>query len=209
MSFLSAFFYDSLLAKSEEACLTEWRSELVKHVHGNVLEIGAGTGANILFYPKNGIELTLSEPDKHMRTQLETKVKNEGLDHVTISSHTIEENHTPDATFDCVVSTLVCCSVPNLESAFSAIKRILKPDGYFIFLEHVAAEKGTRRRRWQNRLSPIWRKIAGNCHLNRETEMALSHAGFTIKEIKRESLRKTMPLVRPSIRGIAIKEVIS
>ena len=55
MSFLSAFFYDSLLAKSEEACLTEWRSELVKHVHGNVLEIGAGTGANILFYPKNGI----------------------------------------------------------------------------------------------------------------------------------------------------------
>ena len=149
------------------------------------------------------------ELDKHMRTQLEAKVKDQGLDHMTISSHTIEENHTPDATFDCVVSTLVCCSVPNLESAFSEIKRILKPDGYFIFLEHVAAEKGTRRRRWQNRLSPLWRKIAGNCHLNRDTEMALSHAGFTIKEIKRESLRKIMPLVRPSIRGIAIKKVIS
>ena len=205
MSFLSAFFYDSLLAKSEEACLTEWRSELVKHVHGNVLEIGAGTGANILFYPKNGIELTLSEPDKHMRTQLEEKVKNEGLDHVTISSHTIEENHRPDATFDCVVSTLVCCSVPNLASAFSEIKRILKPDGYFIFLEHVGAEKGTRRRRWQNRLTPLWCKISGNCHLNRETEIAFKNAGFTFKEIKRESMRKATPLVRPTIRGIAIK----
>ena len=205
MSFLSAFFYDSLLAKSEEACLTEWRSELVKHVHGNVLEIGAGTGANILFYPKNGIELTLSEPDKHMRTQLEEKVKDEGLDHVTISSHTIEENHRPDATFDCVVSTLVCCSVPNLASAFSEIKRILKPDGYFIFLEHVGAEKGTRRRRWQNRLTPLWCKISGNCHLNRETEIALKNAGFTFKEIKRESMRKATPLVRPTIRGIAIK----
>jgi len=205
MSFLSAFFYDSLLAKSEEACLTEWRSELVKHVHGNVLEIGAGTGANILFYPKNGIELTLSEPDKHMRTQLEEKVKNEGLDHVTISSHTIEENHKPDATFDCVVSTLVCCSVPNLASAFSEIKRILKPDGYFIFLEHVGAEKGTRRRRWQNRLTPLWCKISGNCHLNRETEIAFNNAGFTFKEIKRESMRKATPLVRPTIRGIAIK----
>lgn len=205
MSFLSAFFYDSLLAKSEEACLTEWRSELVKHVHGNVLEIGAGTGANILFYPKNGIELTLSEPDKHMRTQLEEKVKNEGLDHVTISSHTIEENHRPDATFDCVVSTLVCCSVPNLASAFSEIKRILKPDGYFIFLEHVGAEKGTRRRRWQNRLTPLWCKISGNCHLNRETEIAFNNAGFTFKEIKRESMRKATPLVRPTIRGIAIK----
>ena len=183
----------------------EWRSELVKHVHGNVLEIGAGTGANILFYPKNGIELTLSEPDKHMRTQLEEKVKNEGLDHVTISSHTIEENHRPDATFDCVVSTLVCCSVPNLASAFSEIKRILKPDGYFIFLEHVGAEKGTRRRRWQNRLTPLWCKISGNCHLNRETEIALKNAGFTFKEIKRESMRKATPLVRPTIRGIAIK----
>jgi len=205
MSFLSAFFYDSLLAKSEEACLMEWRSELVKHAHGNVLEIGAGTGANILFYPKNGIELTLSEPDKHMRTQLEEKVKNEGLDHVTISSHTIEENHRPDATFDCVVSTLVCCSVPNLASAFSEIKRILKPDGYFIFLEHVGAEKGTRRRRWQNRLTPLWCKISGNCHLNRETEIAFNNAGFTFKEIKRESMRKATPLVRPTIRGIAIK----
>jgi ubiquinone/menaquinone biosynthesis C-methylase UbiE len=205
MSFLSAFFYDSLLAKSEEACLMEWRSELVKHAHGNVLEIGAGTGANILFYPKNGIELTLSEPDKHMRTQLEEKVKNEGLDHVTISSHTIEKNHRPDATFDCVVSTLVCCSVPNLASAFSEIKRILKPDGYFIFLEHVGAEKGTRRRRWQNRLTPLWCKISGNCHLNRETEIAFNNAGFTFKEIKRESMRKATPLVRPTIRGIAIK----
>ena len=205
MSFLRAFFYDSLLAKSEEACLMEWRSELVKHVHGNVLEIGAGTGANILFYPKNGIELTLSEPDKHMRTQLEEKVKDEGLDHVTISSHTIEENHRPDATFDCVVSTLVCCSVPNLASAFSEIKRILKPDGYFIFLEHVGAEKGTRRRRWQNRLTPLWCKISGNCHLNRETEIAFNNAGFTFKEIKRESMRKATPLVRPTIRGIAIK----
>jgi len=205
MSFLRAFFYDSLLAKSEEACLMEWRSELVKHVHGNVLEIGAGTGANILFYPKNGIELTLSEPDKHMRTQLEEKVKDEGLDHVTISSHTIEENHKPDATFDCVVSTLVCCSVPNLASAFSEIKRILKPDGYFIFLEHVGAEKGTRRRRWQNRLTPLWCKISGNCHLNRETEIAFNNAGFTFKEIKRESMRKATPLVRPTIRGIAIK----
>jgi ubiquinone/menaquinone biosynthesis C-methylase UbiE len=205
MSLLKAYFYDSLLAKSEEACLMEWRSELVKHVHGNVLEIGAGTGANILFYPKNGIELTLSEPDKHMRTQLEEKVKNEGLDHVTISSHTIEENHRPDATFDCVVSTLVCCSVPNLASAFSEIKRILKPDGYFIFLEHVGAEKGTRRRRWQNRLTPLWCKISGNCHLNRETEIAFKNAGFTFKEIKRESMRKATPLVRPTIRGIAIK----
>jgi len=205
MSFLSAFFYDSLLAKSEKACLMEWRSELVKHVHGNVLEIGAGTGANILFYPKNGIELTLSEPDKHMRTQLEEKVKNEVLDHVTISSHTIEENHRPDATFDCVVSTLVCCSVPNLASAFSEIKRILKPDGYFIFLEHVGAKKGTRRRRWQNRLTPLWCKISGNCHLNRETEIAFKNAGFTFKEIKRERMLKATPLVRPTIRGIAIK----
>ncbi|MEA1882760.1 MAG: class I SAM-dependent methyltransferase [Candidatus Marinimicrobia bacterium] len=205
MTFLSAFFYDSFMAKTEKACLTEWRGDLLKQVHGDVLEIGAGTGANIRFYPKDGIRLTLSEPDKNMRKQLAAKVKNDELDHIAISHDPIENIDAENSSIDCVVSTLVCCSVPNLETAFSEINRILKPNGYFIFLEHVGAEKGSRRRRWQNRITPFWRKVAGNCHLNRETELAIINAGFTFKEIKRESMRKTLPIIRPTVRGIAIK----
>ncbi|MBC8345964.1 MAG: class I SAM-dependent methyltransferase [Candidatus Marinimicrobia bacterium] len=205
MSFLSAYFYDSFLAKTEKACLKEWRKDILKHVHGNVLEIGAGTGANILVYPNNGIQLTLSEPDKHMRKQLEDKVVRNGLNHILITSNSIEDNNAKSETYDCVVSTLVSCSVPTLESTFTEIKRILKPNGYFLFIEHVGAEKGTRRRLWQNRFTPIWRNISGNCHLNRDIEDAIVNAGFTLKEIKRESMRKATPLVRPTIRGIAVK----
>jgi hypothetical protein len=69
----------------------------------------------------------------------------------------------------------------------------------------LGAEKGTRRRTRQNGLTPVWRKIAGNCHLNRNTELSISQAGFILKEIKRESIRKALPFIRPTIRRIAIK----
>ncbi|MBT3501130.1 MAG: class I SAM-dependent methyltransferase [Candidatus Marinimicrobia bacterium] len=205
MSFFTALFYDSFMAKTEKACLTEWRGNLLKQVYGNVLEIGAGTGANIQFYPKNGTRLTLSEPDKNMRNQLVEKIKNDGLDYIEVTHDSIENIDAENSSFDFVVSSLVCCSVPNLELALEEVRRILKPNGSFIFLEHVGAEKSTGRRRWQNGITPVWRKIAGNCHLNRDTESAISHAGFTFKEIKRESMRKALPILRPTIRGIAVK----
>ena len=92
-----------------------------------------------------------------------------------------------------------------MNDTFSEIKRILKPGGRLVFLEHVAAEVGTNRRIWQHRLNPFWRRIAGNCHLIRETENEIKKAGFEIESITRESMRKTISIVRPTIRGIALK----
>jgi ubiquinone/menaquinone biosynthesis C-methylase UbiE len=205
MSFLTAFFYDRLMVKTEEACLKKWRLDLLRQVSGEVLEVGAGTGANIKLYSDNVTRLVLTEPDKHMRKILKDQVGNQHLKNVSVSNGTAEQIEADDASFDYVVSSLVCCSVTDLKVCLSEIRRVLRPGGCLVFLEHVAAADGTSRRRWQNIINPVWKTFMGNCHLNRDTEQALVTEGFDIIQIERESMRKAPPVVRPTIRGIAKK----
>jgi len=205
MSYLTAFFYDRFMAKTEEACLKEWRHGLFEQVSGEVLEVGAGTGANVKLYSDNVTKLVLTEPDKHMRKLLKEKVGNHRLENVSVISGTGEQIGADDESFDYVVSSLVCCSVTDLKACLSEIRRALRPGGGFVFLEHVAAADGTSKRRWQNFINPVWKTFMGNCHLNRETERAIIAEGFDIVQIERESMRKALPIVRPTIRGIAIK----
>jgi ubiquinone/menaquinone biosynthesis C-methylase UbiE len=205
MSLLIAFFYDGLMAKTEAACLRKWRRELVRQVSGEVLGIGAGTGANIDLYPDNVSRLVVTEPDKHMRRLLLERVGNHRLENVRVTSGTAEQIEAVDGSFDYVVASLVYCSVTDLKVCLSEIMRVLKPGGGLVFMEHVAAADGSSRRQWQNILNPIWKTLMGNCHLNRETEQAIVAGGFEIIQIKRESMRKAPPVVRSTIRGIAIK----
>ena len=204
MSFLCALLYDKCMKATEDACLMDWRKELLKNVDGKLLEIGAGTGASLDLYPKNSsLEIYLAEPDQNMRSQLIEKVRNKNITNVSVLSCPGEKIDSEDDFYDYVFVSLVCCSVNDIEASLNEIKRVLKSDGRFIFLEHVAARNGSSRRKWQDRLNFIWRKLAGNCHLNRETEEYIKNAGFTIVEIKYESMRKAMSLVRPTIRGLA------
>jgi ubiquinone/menaquinone biosynthesis C-methylase UbiE len=205
MSLLIAYFYDSLMAKTETACLREWRHELLQQVSGEVLEIGAGTGANIKLYPDNVSRLVVTEPDKHMRKRLLERVVDQRLGNVSVASGTAEKIEAEDESFDYVVASLVCCSVTDLQACLSEIRRVLKPGGGFVFMEHVAAAGGSPRRQWQNILNPIWKTFMGNCHLNRETERAIVTGGFEITQIKRENMRRAPSFVRPTIRGLALK----
>ena len=205
MSFLTAFFYDSVMAKTEAACLRQWRHGLLDKVSGEVLEVGAGTGANIGFYSEKVTGLVLSEPDRHMRRRLQQKLDHRNPANIRIIGGTAEKIDLADESVDYVVSTLVCCSVSDLKSSLNEFRRVLRPGGGLVFLEHVAAAEGSSRRRWQNRINPIWKTLMGNCHLNRETEQAIVTAGFDIVQIERESMRKAPPIVRPTIRGLALK----
>lgn len=205
MSRFFAFIYDPLIAKTEAACLQDWRKELLSHASGTVLEVGAGTGANLLFYTDKVDKLIISEPDEFMRRKLMTKLDDSPIDNYEIKPFGMEDIDLPDNSVDCVVSTLVCCSVQSPQKSLQQVFRILKPGGKFLFMEHVAAEDNPKRLKWQNRINPIWKRISGNCHLNRETEKYILETGFTIQSIKKASMRKAPSFVRPTIRGVAIK----
>jgi len=204
MSFITACFYDRLMARAEKAYVKAWRRELLAHARGDVLEIGAGTGANIEHYSDQVTRLVLTEPDRHMRRIMEKKLSGSGLENVRVSDSTAEQISAEDGSFDCVVAFGVCCCVTNLRTTLEEIKRVLKAGGYFIFLEHVAAAEGTSTRRWQNRINPIWR-LMGGCDLKRETEEAIIRVGFKMKEIKRESTHKALAVAKTTIRGIVEK----
>ncbi|WP_279147064.1 class I SAM-dependent methyltransferase [Photobacterium carnosum] len=204
MSFFTAFFYDNVMKYTEEACLVEWRRILLENVEGNVLEIGAGTGASLGLYPqKTSLALYLSEPDSHMRMQLEKKLHSQPNIKATVLSCSTENIDSDDDFFDYVFVSLVCCSVKDVAASLQEIKRVLKPTGRFIFLEHVAAEPNSRCYHWQQRLNFIWRRVADNCHLNRNTEQSIIDAGFVIEDIQYEKMRKMIAVVQPTIRGIA------
>lgn len=202
-----AAVYDLVMRETEEACLKGWREELLAGVSGEVLEVGAGTGANLAHYPLGRVtRLHLAEPDPHMRRRLEEATR--GLSHPTpieITEHGMEALPYADASFDNVVATLVLCSVGDAFTALAEAHRVLRPNGRLLFIEHVAAHSGSSRRRWQGLMEPLWRRVAGNCHLTRRTEAAITRAGLRIETIERESMRGSFPWVRPSIRGVAAK----
>lgn len=205
MGRMMAALYDRMMQGTEEACLGEWRTGLVGELRGEVLEVGAGTGLNLPLYPASVTRLVMSEPDPHMRLKLARKAASAPGPRVEVTDASLEELPVPADSFDVVVATLVLCSVPDLDQALAEIYRVLRPGGKFVFLEHVAAEDRPRRLKWQHRVEPFWKWFAGNCHLTRRTEAAIAAAGFEIDEIARESMRKAWSLVRPTIRGVAIK----
>lgn len=205
MSRLFAFIYDPMIAKTEQACLKAWREELLADSNGDVLEVGAGTGANLAYYPETINKLIISEPDEFMRKRLIEKLKSLDIKNTSIKDFGMEDIDLADNSVDCVVSTLVCCSVNCPHKSLQQAYRVLKPGGKLIFMEHVAAENNPKRLKWQNRINPIWKFISGNCHTNRETEKYIKQAGFKIQQIQKASMRKAPPFVRPTIRGIAIK----
>jgi ubiquinone/menaquinone biosynthesis C-methylase UbiE len=205
MPWLTAAIYDRFTRPSEEACFRQWRSELLADLAGDVLEIGAGTGASLSHYPRAGTRLVLTEPDRHMRRRLRAKCDYLGMHDVEISDASASALPMASASYDGVVSLLVLCSVPDLNEALAEMFRVLRPGGCFVFLEHVAAEEKPERLKWQRRIEPVWKRLAGNCHLTRRTEQAIIDTGFEIEKIQRESIRKANPLTRPSIRGTALK----
>jgi len=201
-----AHFYDRVMKQSEKACLIEWRRALLENVSGGVLEVGAGTGASLSLYPTTIDRIVFSEPDPHMRTQLSDRVGAAGSGSAEVSDGSLESLPFANGEFDFVACMLVLCSVPDLNHALGEIRRVLAPEGRLVFMEHVAAENRPDRLRWQQRLEPLWKRVSGNCHLTRRTEQAILDGGFVIEQIQRESMRKSIPITRPTIRGVAVRQ---
>jgi ubiquinone/menaquinone biosynthesis C-methylase UbiE len=194
--------YDHAMRGMEDAGLSAWRRDLLAPLAGSVLEIGAGTGSNLPFYPPSVTSLVLSEPDQHMRARL--VAASAGSDRkVEVISAPAERLPFPDGSFDAVVSALVLCSVGDQATVLAEIRRVLRPNGRFVFIEHVAAKGSPRQLRQQRWIEPVWKRLVGNCHLTRSTEDAIETAGFAFEWVERQGLPKAPPMIRPSIRGSA------
>jgi ubiquinone/menaquinone biosynthesis C-methylase UbiE len=202
MSRLFAMVYDRVLEASEEACVRSWRAELLGPLTGTVVEVGAGTGLNLDHYGSGVERLVLVEPDRHMRARLARRLaESPWHGRAELLDATAERLPLDDDAADAVVTTLVLCSVPDQAAALAEIRRVLRPGGTLALLEHVLADHKPRRAAWQHRLTPLWRRLADGCHLDRRTTDVLSAAGFDVSGLTRESMRKAAPVVRTTVRG--------
>ncbi|QXC59509.1 class I SAM-dependent methyltransferase [Aquihabitans sp. G128] len=213
MAWLLAPLYDRIVAPAEEACFQGWRHELLAGLTGDVLEIGAGTGANVAHYPAAVRRVVFTEPDPGMRRQLEERLaaaRGGGTfapGAAEVRTDRAAALSVPSGSLDAVVGTLVLCTVPDPAAALAEVRRVLKPGGTFTFLEHVAADDRPDRLRWQRRLDPVWRRVAGGCRLTRRTAEAIEAAGLEPVDLTRESARKAIALIRPTIRGHAMAPI--
>ena len=196
---LFAARYDSMSKGAEEAGLLTLREGILSGVSGRVVEIGAGTGRNLEFYDDD-VELTVTEPDAHMARRLEQRIGDGGRP-VKLVRAPAEDLPFEDGTFDVAVSTLVLCGVDDQARALGEVRRVLKPGGELIFIEHVRSDD-PKLARWQDRLNPLNRVVA-RCNCNRSTVDAIRAAGFTITKLERDELQKAPPFVRPLAIGTA------
>jgi len=202
-SWLSAVIYDPLLWWAERAGMSERRRRLLTSARGSVLEIGAGTGLNLAHYPNGLDRLVLAEPEKHMAKRLEQRLDQggRGADVIRAPAEALPFD---DDVFDAVVSTLVLCTVENPQRALREIRRVLRPDGALLFIEHVRSDEPPLAR-WQDRLHGPWQAFADGCNCNRKTLDLISAEGFTLAELNEGQWRRMPPIVRPLISGRATR----
>jgi len=193
--------YDRVMAGTEAAGLGMRRSELLRQATGDVVEVGAGTGVNLAHYPDGLRRLVLVEPEEPMARRLRPRAAATGLP-VEVVQAPAEALPLPDASFDVAVSTLVLCTVADPARALAELRRVLRPGGTLLFLEHVRSEDPGRAR-WQDRIDPLWRRWGHGCRCNRPTAAHLAAAGFEISELERGTVPKAPPFVRPLIVGRA------
>jgi ubiquinone/menaquinone biosynthesis C-methylase UbiE len=185
-----------------ERAVSDRKQALFANIHGDVLEIGPGTGPNLLYYPSD-IHWIGIEPNPYMHSYLKKEAERLGLN-INIRSGTAERIDTEDNSMDAVVSTLVLCSVPDLPATLQEILRVLKPGGRFLFIEHVAAPRGTWLRKVQSGIKPLWKVLGDGCNPDRETWVALENAGF--ESVNYQPFEAPVPLVSPHIVGVATKK---
>jgi ubiquinone/menaquinone biosynthesis C-methylase UbiE len=195
--------YDRFLAPAEKACLANYRRQLLASASGRVLEIGGGTGANLPYFGDGITELVITEPLEPMARRLERKLNGHHIP-TRILHARAEELPLETESFDFVVSTLVLCTVQDTAAALAEVRRVLKPQGQLLLIEHVRSED-PKLATWQDRLRRPWSWFGCGCQCNRRTADHIRAAGFSIPHLRKASLEKVPALVRPAIVGVALR----
>lgn len=166
------------------------RSRIVPRAHGQVLELGCGGGINLDHYDRSRVErLSGIDPSPQLLEGARAAAKARGIA-VDFRSGYAEALPFADGAFDTVLTTFTLCSVQDTDMVLSEMRRVLKPGGVILFLEHGAApDSGPAR--WQRRIEPVWKKIAGGCHLTRPVADSFRKQGFTLADCDARYMPKT------------------
>jgi ubiquinone/menaquinone biosynthesis C-methylase UbiE len=198
---LVAANYDRWYEPAERAGLADMRANLLRGLSGRVVEVGAGTGLNLPYYPPEVRELVLVEPDELMIRRLRPRLAGRAPVPRVVRA-AAEALPFGDESFDAAVCIFALCTVEDLGRSLAEIRRVLAPGGRLAFLEHVRAP-GLRLARLQDRMRGAWLRVGHGCHLNRRTLEVVAAAGFELGRHSSGDLPKAPVFFRPYVSGWA------
>jgi ubiquinone/menaquinone biosynthesis C-methylase UbiE len=204
MSIYGRFFaavYDRMMASTERDGLSAHRAAVVSQATGDVLEIGGGTGANLRHYGPAVTSLTITEPEQPMARRTRARIAELAPEALFVRAPA-EDLPFADDSFDAAVSTLVLCTVDDQPRALRELRRVLRPGGTLLFIEHVRSDD-PKLARHQDRMLGLNRRVAHGCHCNRPTLDTIRAAGFDVAQLTRDELTHAPKWVRPLIAGTA------
>jgi ubiquinone/menaquinone biosynthesis C-methylase UbiE len=165
-----------------QSTLVPYRERVVSQAEGRVLEIGIGSGLNLPFYTSAVTSFIGLEPSPKLLSMAKHQGDEPGSARRELVEASAESIPLEDGSVDTVVSTWTLCTIPDVQRALNEMKRVMKSTGRLLFVEHGRSPDAPVRR-WQDRLNPIWRAIAGGCNLNRPIVQLVEQAGFRIEHV--------------------------
>lgn len=192
MSFYRERILPHLIQMSmHQAHFEPYRRRVTSAARGRVLEIGVGSGLNLPLYPPDANIVGL-DPSAKLLAMARAVAAGQSRP-IELIEGTAESIPLPDHSVDTVVTTWTMCSIPNLPAALSEVRRVLKADGRLLFAEHGRSRESSVER-WQNRLTPLWKRIGGGCHLNRPIDQLIVAAGFRVDGLKTGYMKGPKPM---------------
>jgi ubiquinone/menaquinone biosynthesis C-methylase UbiE len=190
-------FYEELIlpwlvhVSMRQATLTPYRTRVVSAARGRVLEIGVGSGLNLPFYGGGVRQMIGLDPSAKLLSM--SRRSAHGMPTAVLLRASAEAIPIEDKSIDTVITTWTLCSVPNVQAALEELRRVLKPSGQVLFVEH-GRSPDERVRRWQDRLTPLWKRLTGGCHLNRPIQQLLEQSRFHIERIQTGYMKGPKPM---------------
>lgn len=197
-----AFVYGGVARMGELTGFGRRRAQALTGARGRLLIVGLGPGHDLAHLPVGVAEVVAVEPDASMRARAAIRADRTAVPTRLVGAMA-EALPLPDDCVDSALVALVLCSVADQAAAARELHRVLRPDGTLHVLEHVHAAPGTRLRRWQDRLDPVWSRVAAGCHLTRDTRHVLTTAGFDTTQVHDTTVHRTPWPVASQLIGTA------
>ena len=181
----------------------KYRRRALEPAVGETLEIGFGTGLNLLYYPASVTRLTVIDSENMLTQLVDRRIAECPIPVTKMQLDAQGRLPFDDQTFDSVVTTLTLCSIENTAPALAEIRRVLKPGGKFVFWEHGRSDD-RKTADWQDRFNPLQRVIGVGCNMNRKIDDLITASGFEITKLERFLMPKTPRLLAEMYRGVAV-----